>query len=107
MMLDAVADARHRRHRRTLAAGLEHAVAAATRPWRLSARIPVARGAVIACAPELLLLAERLRSDDDVADAGLELVEHLLTDSLSPLFAPATRAALRRAVAEAAAALGS
>ncbi|HEY6761752.1 MAG TPA: hypothetical protein VI318_19790, partial [Baekduia sp.] len=64
-------DRRASRRRRTVAAGLEHAVRRANRPAAsLTPEIPVARDAVLAAADRLLALAGVLRSERPFPDAG-------------------------------------
>jgi hypothetical protein len=92
------ASLRSRRRRRMLAAGLEHAIGAATASRGPSPQIPVARREVIDCAPVMLGLADRLRGDEALAVAGIARVMLLLTDAVSPLYLPATPWALRDAL---------
>jgi hypothetical protein len=100
------ASLRSRRRRRMLAAGLEHAVGAAARPHGLSPQASVARRDVLLCAPLMLGLADRLRSEQVLGVAGIAQVALLLTDALSPLYAPTTRTALRDALDDAADGMG-
>jgi hypothetical protein len=91
-----------RRRRRSLASGLERAVASAEhgRP-PLSPQVPVASTDVRAASPWLDALAERLRAPDPCEVAGIAKVSLLLSDPLSPLYVPETREALAAAAQDA------
>ena len=76
------------RHRQELAASLEDVVESAMGPWPgLSAAAPLARGQIRAARDELLDLAARLRTGRDVTPRGAALVEELLHDGSSPIYA--------------------
>ena len=93
--------------RRRLATTLERLVAAAHDPGTRPARRlpPPTRTRIRACTPDLRRLAGRLAAPQPVAAAGMARVRLLLVDGGGPLHGPAPAAALRRAVAEALAAL--
>jgi hypothetical protein len=83
--------------RRALAASLEAAVRDACRPPRLTAAVPLARGAVRAAADELRLLAECLAGPSAPAAQAVALAGQLVRDPCSPLYAPGSPEALRAA----------
>jgi hypothetical protein len=75
------------RTRSKLADAIERAVAAAAGPPRaISAALPVQRTAVAACRPELLELADRLRTPGPVYAHGVAAAFGLLRDAESPLY---------------------
>jgi hypothetical protein len=92
--------------RRTLAKGLERAVGDAHRPPRWTCAVPVDRRAVRAVAPALRALAADLMDETAPAPQGIALVEQLLRDPGSPLYAPGDEDALRECARIARQALG-
>ena len=77
----------HRRStRNTLAAALEDAVREAHKAWSVSARLPLARGEVRACADDLVALALRLRADEPIDLRGAAMVARLVLNGTSPLY---------------------
>ena len=64
MLAYRAAQLRRRSTRNTLAAALEDAVREAHKAWSVSARLPLARAEVRACADDLVALALRLRADE-------------------------------------------
>jgi hypothetical protein len=75
-------------HRRRLAASLEEVVDSAMEPPHgLSSSVPLARDQVRAAQPTLLALAARLRAEEEVTPRGVALVEELLRDGSSPIYA--------------------
>ena len=83
--------------RRALSASLEAAVHEARRPPRMTAAVPLARGAVRAGAAELHSLAEALAEPAPPAAQGVALAGQLVRDACSPLYAPGSPEALRAA----------
>jgi hypothetical protein len=81
--------------RRALAKGLERVVGDAHRPPRWTCSAPVDRRAVRATAPALRALAASLTEAAAVSPQGIALVEQLLRDPGSPLYAPGDEDALR------------
>jgi hypothetical protein len=72
----------------------------------LSPRVPLARGAINACAPRLRAIAGRLRSDHAVPAGGVAQAAMLIRDGSSPLYAVgSSENLLRHRLAEVAAAL--
>ena len=84
------------RRRRALAENLIRVARDAGRPARWSCAVPLDRGAVRQAAPELRALAADLR--DQPAPQAISLVEQLLRDPGSPLYAAGDADALRRSV---------
>ena len=94
MLLHSPNERRALRRRRTLAAGLEHAVGRAQRPpYGFSAEIPVDRVAVAGNSERLLAIAGVLRSERAVPDQGIAAARRLLTDGASPLYVRGERLA--------------
>jgi hypothetical protein len=81
--------------RRSLAKGLERAVSDAHRPPRWTCSAPLDRRAVRATAPALRAVAASLTEPTAVSPQGIALVEQLLRDPGSPLYAPGDEDALR------------
>jgi hypothetical protein len=76
-------------------------------PAPFSSKVPLARGAIIACTPLLCLIAGRLESNQPVAARGAAQAALLLHEGNSPLYSTTvTDAALNRRLTEIAAALG-
>jgi hypothetical protein len=96
--------AAHRR--RALAQRLERAISDAHRPPRWTSAAPVDRSAVRAAAPALRELAAGLTEASAPAPQGIALVEQLLRDPGSPLYAPGDEDALRECARIAGQALG-
>lgn len=96
--------AAHRR--RGLAKRLERAISDAHRPPRWTSAAPVDRSAVRAAAPALRALAAGLTEASAPAPQGVALVEQLLRDPGSPLYAPGDEDALRECARIAGQALG-
>ena len=83
------------RSRERLAASVEHSSAAAMRPApSLSAAVQPCRYEVGAAGSLLLLVRELLRSTAPIYARGVAMLEILLTDGGSPLYAPTSRGAL-------------
>jgi predicted RNA-binding Zn ribbon-like protein len=75
-------------HRRGLAASIRNVVDAAMEPrLALSSSAPLAREQIRVATPALLALASRLRAPEDVTPRGAALVEQLLRDGSSVLYA--------------------
>lgn len=72
--------------RARLAAGLRRTIAAAEQPWqqRLTAQVPVQRGAILNERALLIGLAQLLTEEETVSARGVARVEQLLTDGRSP-----------------------
>jgi hypothetical protein len=94
-------------HRRELAAALLSLVEQAEGPTvPISAAVPISRRSIRAARSDLIALALDLGATGLVASArGIALVERLLSDGASPLYAPRGPAALTQAVREAHSAL--
>ncbi len=75
-------------HRRRLAISIRNVVDAAMGPpLAFSSSAPLAREQIRAATPALLALASRLRAPEDVTPRGAALVEQLLRDGSSVLYA--------------------
>jgi hypothetical protein len=75
-------------HRRRLAVSIRNVVDAAMEPpLAFSSSIPLAREQIRAATPALLALANRLSAPPDVTPHGAALVEQLLRDGSSVLYA--------------------
>lgn len=92
--------------RRALGRGLERAIGDAHRPPRWTCAAPLDRRAVRAAAPALRALAADLVEGTAPAPQGIALVEQLLRDPGSPLYAPGDEDALRECARIARQALG-
>jgi hypothetical protein len=92
--------------RRALAKSLERAVGDAHRPPHWTCAAPLDRRAVRAAAPALRALAADLMEESAPAPQGITLVEQLLRDPGSPLYAPGDEDALREGARIARQALG-
>ena len=88
------------RKRRALAASLVRLLDEADTPVRpLSAAVPIQREAIRACRSPLLRVAEELEDTKQPVNAkGVLLVEQLLRDGDSPVYAPLGERALEGAV---------
>jgi hypothetical protein len=94
------------RSRRRLAAGLNRALRAAEKPQsRLTAAVPVQSRDVLQLRAGIEQLAHELVAPGELQVRGILLVQSLLTDGNSPLFAPSANGQLDRAVRHARAAL--
>jgi hypothetical protein len=85
------------KRRCALSASLQAAVRDAHRSPRWSAAVPLARGAVLAAADELRLLAGCLADPTAPAAQGVALAGQIVRDPCSPLYAPDSPEALRAA----------
>jgi hypothetical protein len=92
--------------RRALAKGLERVVRDAHRPPRWTCAAPLDRRAVRAAAPALRALAAGLTEATAPGPQGVALVDQLLRDPGSPLYAPGDEDALRECARIAGQALG-
>ena len=88
------------KHRRRVAAALDHLLWAATAPRAMLAHGAIApcRGSVRATAGQIRTLAARLRSDEPVAAAGVARLEALLADGAGPVYADGRADALAGAL---------
>src|SRR5262245_9681914 len=94
------------RYRRKLASGLNRALREAGEPAApFSAAVPLQRREILKVRDDIEQLAEDLLAPGDVQPRGVVLVQQLLTDGSSPLFAPSPDGALDQAVRHAHAAL--
>jgi hypothetical protein len=95
------------RKRRSLAASVYRVLAEAEQPARpFSSAVPTQRRAVHSCRPLLVQVAQDLDDTElPVSAKGVALVEQLLTDGGSPVYAPVGERALEEAVRRAHAAL--
>jgi hypothetical protein len=79
---------------------------AAGPPAPFSSKVPLARAAIITCAPRLCEIAGRLDGDQPVAPRGVAQAAMLVREGASPLFTPRiSDVALNRRLAAVAAAL--
>jgi hypothetical protein len=87
------------RFRAGLAASIRNLLDAAEEPRRaFTSAVPIQRSAILAERELLLELAAELRSDEELRPRGIVLVERLLTDGGSPIYAEGSlREELRRA----------
>jgi hypothetical protein len=83
------AQLRSRSTRIALAGALENAVREAHKAWSVSARLPLARVEVRACAGDLVALARRLRADEPIDVAGAAMAARLVFTGASPLYGEA------------------
>jgi hypothetical protein len=94
------------RFRAGLARSIRNVIDAAEEPARgPSAAVPLERRQILNERERLLQLAEDLESSDRLEPRGLALVERLLTDGNSPVYAPSIDGALRDSLRHARAAL--
>jgi hypothetical protein len=75
--------------RTSLAAALEDAVREAHKVWSTSARLPLARAEVRACAEDLIALARRLRANEPIDVRGAAMAARLVCSGTSPLYGEA------------------
>jgi hypothetical protein len=83
------AQLRSRSTRIALAAALENAVREAHKAWSVSARLPLARAEVRACAGDVIALARRLRADEPIAVQGAAMAARVVFNGNSPLYGEA------------------
>jgi hypothetical protein len=95
------------RKRRALATALSRLIDAADGPPApFTAAVPIQREAVRACRPLLLMITQDLEDTEFPVNArGVALVEQLLRDGASPVYAPLGERALEAALRHAHAAL--
>ena len=95
------------RKRRALAAAVARLIREADGPaGPLTSAVPIQRAAVRTCRPLLLMIAEDLEDTKlPVSAKGVALLEQLLSDGGSPVYAPVGERALEEAVRRAHAAL--
>ena len=93
--------------RRRIAATIDRLIdEAAGPPARFSSKVPLARGAIVTCAPRLCEIAGRLEGDQQVAARGVAQAAMLVREGDSPLYTPQiSDVALNRRLAAVAAAL--
>jgi hypothetical protein len=95
------------RRRRRLAVSIAGLIDEAEHPKRgFSAAIPVQREAILACRRQLLDTAQDLEATGEPVNVrGVELLEQLLSDGTSPVYAPLGKDALLAAIRHSSAAL--
>jgi hypothetical protein len=95
-------DTRHR-----IAATIDRVIdEAAAPPAPFSSKVPLARGAIVTCAPRLCQIAGRLEGNGAVAARGVAQAAMLVREGDSPLFTPQiSDVALNRRLADVDAAL--
>jgi hypothetical protein len=94
------------RFRAGLASSIRNLIDAAVEPARgPSAAVPLERRQILEERERLLQLADDLESSDRLEPRGLALVERLLTDGNSPIYAPSIEGALSGSLRHARAAL--
>ncbi|HWH19006.1 MAG TPA: hypothetical protein VN671_00635 [Solirubrobacterales bacterium] len=75
--------------RRRIAATIDRVIdEAAGPPAPFSSKVPLARSAIVTCAPRLCEIAGRLESDQEVAARGVAQAKMLVREGDSPLFTP-------------------
>lgn len=95
-----------RRCRAGLADGIRNLIDAAEKPRRpYSAVAPLQRREILSEQAFLLQLADELAGEGEVSPRGIALVEGLLTDGASPIYAPSPDGALHVALTHARATL--
>jgi hypothetical protein len=86
-----------------VACGFERVLEAAAEAGdTLNSQTPLRRDAVLAAAPELRRLSERLRAVPDARPQGVALAERLVTDRTGPLYLDAGPDCIERAACTAA-----
>ena len=94
------------RSRRRLGENLEHVVHAAEIPQAMrGSAVPVNRDEILRCRPLLRGLADELEGDYPVTRRGLVMLQELLRDGASPIYAGSTQGALEQALTHVRAAL--
>lgn len=93
--------------RRRIAATIDRVIDdAAAPPAPFSSKMPLARGAIVTCAPRLCQIAGRLEGNGAVAARGIAQAAMLVREGDSPLYSPQiSDAALNRRLADVDAAL--
>jgi hypothetical protein len=95
-----------RRSRAALAQGIRNLIDAAEEPRRgYTAAVPVQSREILSERTFLLELADELAGEDKLSPRGIALVEGLLTDGTSPVYAPSPEGALHAALTHARATL--
>jgi hypothetical protein len=89
------------RTRARIADGLASAWRDASGPRVLSAKVPLAKSAILAAGPEFNSLIAELRADDSCRARGVAMARLLLIDADSPLYAPGSTAELSNALTRA------
>jgi hypothetical protein len=69
-----------------VAEGLENALADARRTWSLTARLPLRRAEVRACADDILALIARMRDGRPIDVQGAAMAAQLVFDGISPMY---------------------
>jgi hypothetical protein len=72
--------------RTDIAEGLESALAEARKAWSVSARLPLRRAEIRACADDIVALAARLRDDEPIDVAGAAMAASLVFDGTGPIY---------------------
>jgi hypothetical protein len=80
------AQLRSRSTRNDIAGGLQSALDEARKTWSVSARLPLRRVEVRACADDLAALVARLRDDRPIDVRGVAMASRLLFDGTGPLY---------------------
>src|ERR1700754_2846487 len=93
--------------RRRIAATIDRLIDdAAGPPAPFSSKVPLARTAIVTCAPRLCEIAGRLEADQEVSARGVAQAAMLVHDGTSPLYTPQiSDVALNRRLIDVAAAL--
>ncbi len=93
--------------RRRIAATIDRVIdEAAGPPAPFSSKVPLARTAIVTCAPRLCEIAGRLEGDQEVSARGVAQAKMLVREGDSPLFSPQiSDVALNRRLTAVAAAL--
>ena len=91
-----------RRRRNSLARGIRNLIEAAEEPRHpYTAAAPLQRREILSERGSLLELADDLASEDELGARGMALVERLLTDGTSPVYAPSPDGTLHNALVHA------
>jgi hypothetical protein len=69
-----------------VAEGLENALTDARRTWSLTARLPLRRADIRACADDIVALVARLRDGHPIDVQGAAMAAQLVFDGISPMY---------------------
>jgi hypothetical protein len=69
-----------------IAAALEDALCEARKAWSVSARLPLRRAELRACADDVVALAARLRDDNPIDVQGAAMAARLVFDGTGPVY---------------------
>jgi hypothetical protein len=86
MLSRRAAQLRSRKTRSRTAQAFVDALDESRKTWSISARLPLRRGEVRACANDVVSLAQRLRDDLPVDVQGVAMATRLVFDGTSPMY---------------------